>query len=700
MLEEISQNIKEEIKEKKASLAKRYGVFIFILVIILMALLLFISSAIVTSWIDKSYDGMAKEVVAGRSAEIVKWIDVYKNDLKVYSDADVVKTGDPDQIIAWLQKHTELRNPDYDYMFFCTTEGTSYRDTGLVGGKGALVERDYHKAMINDKKDIFVGNMVLSKTSGKYVLPIARSARDRNGRVCGYFVGMLGLDAIKAEIGNFAIGKDGYFFLADRSETIIAHRINEMVLQKLDVYPEIKQILATSETKTALQIDATDCFAYVQKIPELDFVTGYIVSEEQMREAVEHSERVIIISGIVIGLVLLIAFIIIIGKIIGRLNAVNKLILELSTGSADLTKRLTVNHNDEIGALVKSVNKFLEKFHSIMITVKGSEQNLTGAGETLINEITTTTSTISQMADNISVVNAQVKNQAQSVDNSASAITQITRNIDSLDNMIQSQASSVEEASAAVEEMIGNINSVDKSVMKMVEAFNVLEADTKNGIDKNSSVNSLIQRIAEQSTSMVDANTTIQNIAEQTNLLAMNAAIEAAHAGEAGKGFSVVADEIRKLAETSAEQSNKIGEELTNIQNGIENVVETSSESEHSFQAVSNRINMTNEIISQIRGAMEEQQAGSHQILQALQSMNDSTTEVRGAASEMTKGGEAIMKDVQLLKESMANVENAVSEIHEGTNYVNESTNKLREISAQFTDSIRQIGNDVGQFTV
>ncbi len=192
----------------------------------------------------------------------------------------------------------------------------------------------------------------------------------------------------------------------------------------------------------------------------------------------------------------------------------------------------------------------------------------------------------------------------------------------------------------------------------------------------------------------------IQDISSKTNLLSFNASIEAAHAGEAGKGFSVVADEIRKLAETSAEQSNNISEELTNIQQGIERVVIASSESEQSFQAVSQRINLTADLIAQIRCAMEEQQAGSQQILEALQAMNDSTTEVRGAGAEMSRGGDAIIHDVSSIQDSMNNIEKAVSEINAGTNFVNESTKELRNISAQLNVAIKRIKDDVDLFKV
>ena len=688
---------------RKTSIGRKMGLALLVAVLFLFSILLVITSRVIKSQTTESYYEMAHEIVNGRADEINKWIEVYKNDLKVYSNADVVKTGDPEQVIEWLHNHQQLRNPDYDYMFFCDAEGTSYRDTGLVGGKGALTERDYYKAMMKEGKEIFVGNVVLSKTSGQYVMPIARAAKDANGKAFGFFVGMLGINQLKAEVEQFQIGETGYFLLTDINGQIVAHRNPDYVLQQIETIPEVANLVYSGNGKDSyaeLELDGQRCVSFVAPVADTGYSIGYIVSLAQVHTATTRTQRVVLIVGIIVAIILAVFFFLALSRVLDRLKKINKLIRELSSGDADLTVRLQVHNADEIGELVIGVNMFLEKFHQIMTNIKQSEVELNDAGGVLANEIENTTSTVSNMSGNIKVVNNQVSNQSVVVGNSTNAISEISQNIEYLDSMIQGQASTVVEASAAVEEMIGNINSVDKSVIKMVEEFTVLELDTKNGIEQNSSVNELIQKISEQSVSMVDANTTIQSIAEQTNLLAMNAAIEAAHAGEAGKGFSVVADEIRKLAETSAEQSNKIGEELSKIQSGIQQVVNASSESEKSFQSVSERINLTSELITQIRGAMEEQQSGSQQILEALQAMNESTSKVRDAGNEMTRSGESIKGDVTELRNSMDSINSAVTDITEGTHYVNESTGNLREISGKLRAAIKKISDDVDLFKV
>ena len=690
-------------KLRKTSIGRKLGLTLLVAVLFLFSILLFITSRVIQSQTTKSYYEMAHEIVNGRADEINKWIEVYINDLRIYSDADIIKTGDDEQVIEWLHNHQNLRNPDYDYMFFCDAEGTSFRDTGLVGGKGALVERDYYKAMMKEGKETFVGNVVLSKTSGKYVMPIARAAKDANGKTFGFFVGMLGIKQLTDKVEQFQIGETGYFLLTDGSGQIVAHRNSEYVLQKIEIIPEVANLVYSGNGKNSyaeLELEGKKSVSFVAPISDTGYSIGYIVSLSQVHTATTQTQKVVVIVGIAVALILAILFILLLNRVLARLKKINVLIRDLSSGDADLTVRLDVHNADEVGELVIGVNMFLEKFHDIMTNIKQSEVELNDAGTVLVNEIENTTSTMTQMAGNINLVNGQVGNQSATVENSTTAITEISKNIEYLDSMIQGQASTVVEASAAVEEMIGNINSVDKSVIKMVEEFTVLELDTKNGIEQNSSVNELIQKISEQSVSMMDANTTIQSIAEQTNLLAMNAAIEAAHAGEAGKGFSVVADEIRKLAETSAEQSNKIGEELSKIQNGIAHVVEASSESEKSFQNVSSRINSTSELITQIRGAMEEQQAGSQQILEALQAMNESTSKVRDAGNEMTRSGETIKGDVTELRDSMSNISSAVSDINEGTHYVNESTGTLRSTSEKLRTAIQKISDDVDLFKV
>ena len=705
-----NKKINKANNEGKKLLNKRLGLeigaLIFTVLVIFQTVMIVIPSLIIRNQTRQSYYEMAQEIVKSRSDEITKWIDIYVNDLKVFSETDAAKNGNIQDFVNWMRSRPDLKNEAYDDLFFVDRDAIPYYDDGRIGVEGELRSKDYHHAIVFDDKDSYIARIEISEKTGKYVLPIAHAVKDAKGNCYGYITGLLEMEQIAQEVGTYKVGQDGYFFLTDRANTIIAHNNAEMISQDIGVYYEIAITakLAKENGDDSLyvesNVDGVNCVTFVAPIRSLSCTIGYTVPLEEVFVATKRIQMVIILLGISITVVICLIVLLSLRSLFGRVRTVGKRIDELSTGEADLTVQLAFKRNDEIGKLVVSVNKFISKFHSIMQNIKTSEGNLTAAGETLVNEIETTTSTISQMSNNIGLVHTQVQNQSSSINSSASGMSEISKNIESLDGMIQGQATSVEAASSSVEEMIENINEVDKSVIQMAQEFSVLENDTKTGIEKNSTVNELIQKISEQSVAMMDANETIQNIAEQTNLLAMNAAIEAAHAGEAGKGFSVVADEIRKLAETSAEQSNKIGEELTNIQQGIQKVVVASSESEQSFQSVSGRINKTAELISQIRSAMEEQQTGSQQILEALQAMNDSTTEVRAAGTEMSKGGEAIMRDVSNIHESMNGIETAVAEINEGTNYVNESTNKLRNISVSLNEAIKRIKDDVDLFKV
>ena len=691
---------------KNRHLLVEISAIVFSVFFIFMGLLIGVSTTIIKNQTRNSYYEMAQEIVKSRSDEITKWIEIYINDLKIFSESDAAMSGDINTLVNWMSTHTFLRNEAYDDLFFCDRDGVPYWTDGRVGQEGDFRGKDYHHAIIFDDEDWFIGRVEVAEKDGEYVLPIARAVKDSNGKCYGYITGLMYMTQIAQEISTYKVGQDGNFFFTDRYNTILAHNNQDMISQDIGVYHDIAicaKLAKENEDRSSYvecDVDGIDCVTFVAPIPSLVCTIGYTVPLDEIYVAANRTRLLILGIGIFITVFVSLIIVISLSGVLGRVKKVGVLVDELSTGEADLTVQLAVNRNDEIGKLVNSVNKFLSKFHSIMSNIRASEENLTSAGEVLVKEIENTTSTIAQMSENIGLVHKQVQNQSLSINNSAAAMTQILKNIESLDGMIQGQASSVEEASASVEEMIGNINSVDGSVIKMSEEFTTLEKDTKNGIEKNSSVNELIQKIDEQSASMMDANEIIQSIAEQTNLLAMNAAIEAAHAGDAGKGFSVVADEIRKLAETSAEQSSNISEELSNIQQGIESVVIASQESEKSFQAVSGRINLTSELILRIRGAMEEQQAGSKQILEALHAMNNSTSEVQGAGTEMSKGGDAIIKDVSNIQESMDNIEKAVGEINEGTNFVNESTKALTEISVQLNEAIKRIKSDVDMFKV
>lgn len=410
--------------------------------------------------------------------------------------------------------------------------------------------------------------------------------------------------------------------------------------------------------------------------------------------------------AIVVPVIIVLCAILIIGGgifvrwLMWRIYNVTNTLKDMASGDADLTKRVKLLIRDEIGDLVINFDFFCDKLQKIIGEIKNSKETLSSAGIQMSESTSETSGAITNIIQNISDIRSQISYQGESVTQTADSVTEISNSITNLNTMIEKQANGVSDATAAVEEMVGNIASVNSSVDKMAASFEELSKNAQAGFSKQQDVNAQILSIDGQSQMLQEANTVIASIAEQTNLLAMNAAIEAAHAGEAGKGFSVVADEIRKLSETSSQQSKTIGDQLTKIRDSITTVVSSSTESADALQIVSNKIQETDQLVMQIKSAMNEQQVGSEQIVSSLKDMNESTSNVRASSKEMAERNEKIMSEVEALQEITSKMSGNMTNVSEGAERISRSEESLSDISQKVKGSIDKIGSEIDLFKV
>ncbi len=371
---------------------------------------------------------------------------------------------------------------------------------------------------------------------------------------------------------------------------------------------------------------------------------------------------------------------------------------QLSSAEKDLTGRISIASVDELGSIAGLVNYFCEQLSASMLNLKAAQGELNELGEDLRKNASDTAGAVTQISSSVERVREKTRFQSDSVSESSSAVEQIAKNIESLEGLISDQAASVSEASASIEEMVGNIGSVTKSIDRMADQFGELLSAADEGRKTQSASRANIEQISARSEALLEANKAIAAIASKTNLLAMNAAIEAAHAGDAGRGFSVVADEIRRLAETSAEQSKTIRGELAQVQKSIEEVVASSKDSEDSFTRVSERIGETDAIVREVQQAMVEQREGSAQVLEALRSMNDITMQVRSGSQEMSAGNKTVLEEIGRLRQATAEIKDSMDEMAEGAGGIASGARKVSDMAKGTGDTIRGLDQAIGCF--
>ena len=212
----------------------------------------------------------------------------------------------------------------------------------------------------------------------------------------------------------------------------------------------------------------------------------------------------------------------------------------------------------------------------------------------------------------------------------------------------------VTESSSAIEKMIANIKSINSILEKNAAAVTNLDMAAQNGNKNLVNISALVSDIEKNSNGLVEMSSVIQTIASQTNLLAINAAIEAAHAGESGKGFSVVADEIRKLAENSGAEAKQIATVLKKTKSLIDSTFSVTVSAQKGFSDV---VDLSKTVMNQelaVKQAISEQNEGGQQVLIALKNINELTSSVQNETDQLLENTKLIERNIKSLGEEKA----------------------------------------------
>ncbi len=387
-------------------------------------------------------------------------------------------------------------------------------------------------------------------------------------------------------------------------------------------------------------------------------VMAYVYNAADIYSTITKVKISILILCLALILCIFIPLLLAVRSVTRPINLTTEMVKDIAEGDGDLTKRLTIVKQDEIGEMSGYFNIFLDKLQALIRQVKENSNNINSASSEFLDVAGQMFKSAEESSERSSMVATAAEEMSSNLHNVASAMEESSTNT----NLVAS----------AAEEMSSTINNLSENSQKTQTISN-------HAVEKAQTVSRQMEGLGEAAVGIGKVLATITKISGQVNLLALNATIEAARAGEAGKGFAVVASEIKDLA-------NQTSEAATEIRSNVEAIQKNSSENIAGIEEIANVITEINELIEFVTVAVEEQSQATAeiadniaQVSQGIQEVNENVNQSSSVAAEITC--------------DIASVDNSAKSVKNNSDQLKVNAENLSKMAAQL-DAV------VGEFKI
>ncbi|CAI8947098.1 Methyl-accepting chemotaxis protein McpG [Pseudomonas chlororaphis] len=480
----------------------------------------------------------------------------------------------------------------------------------------------------------------IDAATGQLIISVATASRHA-GQSIGVVGGDLSLQTLVETLNALDFDGMGYAFLVSADGKILVHPDKALVMKSLsEAYPqntprisgEFSEIEVEGKTRIVT-------FTPIKGLPSVNWYIGLSVDKDKAFSMLSKFRASAIIATVIAVAIIIALLGMLIRVLMQPLHVMTRAMQDIADGEGDLTRRLSIQNQDEFGILGTAFNRFVERIHGSIREVSSATEHVNEVALRVVS------------ASNSSMLNSD--EQASRTNSVAAAINQLGA---AAQEIARNAAQASQQASDARSLAEDGQQVVDRSILAMNQLSDMISASSSN-IETLNSKTVNIGQILE----------VITSISQQTNLLALNAAIEAARAGEAGRGFAVVADEVRNLAHRTQESAQQVQTMIEELQVGARESVSTMSNSQrHSQDSVEianqagERLNSVTQRIGEIDGMNQSVATATEEQTSVVESINMDITEINTLNQEGVENLQSTLRACSDLEQQAARLKQLV----------------------------------------